>query len=57
MKVVPVLYLLLLPLMAAMGDPLSSVRNLASGCFAHVLTLMPLAQGVVLGEVPGMSPA
>lgn len=54
-RIVPVLFLVLLPVMGAMGDSHPHVRVLASTCFAHVLTLLPLAQSVVLSEVPGLS--
>ena len=54
-RIVPVLFLALLPVMAAMGDPNGEVRALASSSFAHVLTLLPLAQSVVFTQVPGLS--
>ena len=50
MDVVPYVSLIVVYLMRRMSDHSPSVRSIASQCFAHAVTLMPLAHGVPIPE-------
>jgi len=55
LKMVPYVQLAVVPLLGRMSDPHPGTRAVASSCFAAVVALMPLAQGVP--PPPGMSAA
>ncbi len=54
LKMVPYVQLAVVPLLGRMSDPHPGTRAVASSCFAAVVALMPLAQGVP--PPPGLSP-
>ena len=54
LKMVPFVQLSVVPLLGRMSDPHPGTRAVASSCFAAVVALMPLAQGVP--PPPGLSP-
>jgi len=53
LKMVPYVQLAVVPLLGRMSDPHPGTRAVASSCFAAVVALMPLAQGVP--PPPGLS--
>ena len=55
LQLVPYVQLAVVPLLGRMSDPHPGTRAIAASCFAQVVALMPLAQGVP--PPPGLSPA
>lgn len=55
MQMVPYVQLSVVPLLGRMSDAHPGTRAVASSCFAQVVALMPLAQGIP--PPPGLSPA
>ncbi|KAG7669536.1 hypothetical protein KSW81_007689 [Nannochloris sp. 'desiccata'] len=53
LKMIPYVQLAVVPLLSRMSDPHPGTRAVASSCFAAVVALMPLAQGVP--PPPGLS--
>lgn len=49
-EVVPYISLIVLYLMRRMSDHSQQIRSMSSKCFAHAVTLMPLAHGVPIPE-------
>ncbi|GMH43351.1 hypothetical protein BSKO_11273 [Bryopsis sp. KO-2023] len=54
-KLVPYTILLIVPLLARMSDPVSSIRLVSTSCFGTLVGLLPLAQG--MDPPRGLSPA